>query len=893
MRPNAKHSLDMPSLSRPLLRTSLLIALISTGHAQTAPPTTSTPDAREPTQRVTSSRLSMRQFFDLEVTGSSMIAGQSKQALPVIVISAKDIERSSATSLATLLQSLPQQFNGLDTGRLAAGLAQAGPESMALRGSAAGTLVLLNGRRLPRYSRATVATERSLIDLNVVPLQAIERIELLTEGSSTRYGSDAVAGVVNIITKAEYHHADAGVHLGAPLQGQGERTEAYFSLSGGDLEADAHDWQIHAALSDAHRLRAQDRQASASGWVQVPGAAPGVYFSNPAAVPYSWPATTVDSGGQATFVAPVNGQCAPGWLAVSTAGQATCRYNPAHDLDVYPALQKAQALGAMRWAINAKTTAFAELAVGQKRSVGAAVSPLIGAWAQPLSGGRTALVAPLPLGPGGYQFDDQFYRLSAGLKGQTAQWHYQLSAATGTNKAQGGEYGLGNKLATATAFADLGLSEAELGSAVVSPQTLALLRTGVRDSAIPLDQGQSTLHSLEAVASRVLRSTDDGDITLGVGASWLRETLWTAVYDGMAAPYTRDPSQPDLFTHRQVAAAHGELELPLSPFVTTGIHIRHDQYSDVGSVTTSKLTWRYQPERAWLWRASYGTGFRAPSMEQTSGTQPTLFAVGSDGITRFFGLANPDLKPERFGHLSLGVRYEPSANWSVGADYWRLHIRNGIQQLSKMDIDADPTLTARYVSANTEGGYDYTIQPLNLRERTQAGLDYDIQWRRPVAWGRLRTALKGTLYTQALVSSDARGEVSELGRTSGSAQYTPRHKLSLQLSLERPRWQTWVTLNYLSGNTEPYGIWDSNTDVLPGPFTALGTRTVAGYATLDAGWRYQPDTHHTWSVQVLNLADQAPPFRASAQSQFISGINTSYGDYRGRTLRVGYNYRFR
>jgi iron complex outermembrane receptor protein len=132
----------------------------------------------------------------VEVTGSSIKRIAAEGALPVITINREEIDRSGATSTQELIQNLPSMqgfissansVNGGGGGVTTASLRDLGP---------AYTLVLLNGRRVAPYNTG------SSVNLEQLPLSAIERIEILADGASALYGSDAIAGVVNFITKS-------------------------------------------------------------------------------------------------------------------------------------------------------------------------------------------------------------------------------------------------------------------------------------------------------------------------------------------------------------------------------------------------------------------------------------------------------------------------------------------------------------------------------------------------------------------------------------------------------------------------------------------------------------------------------------------------------------------
>jgi outer membrane cobalamin receptor len=101
-------------------------------------------------------------------------------------------------------------------------------------------LVLLNGRRLPYYGNNSIAGERAFVDLNILPLSAIERIELLTDGASTRYGSDAMAGVVNIITKSSVQGTTLSTQLTRPAGGRAPGEQFNLSWGKGKTEIDEH-----------------------------------------------------------------------------------------------------------------------------------------------------------------------------------------------------------------------------------------------------------------------------------------------------------------------------------------------------------------------------------------------------------------------------------------------------------------------------------------------------------------------------------------------------------------------------------------------------------------------------------------------------------------------------
>lgn len=495
----------MPRFSLPLVGLSALVASLS-GHAL----------AQAATDGDTAKLKRYDPFWNVEVTGSSMLSQESRQALPIVQFTRRDIERSGAQSLSDFIQSLPQQVNGLNDAGLAAGLAKAGPLSTALRGLAASTLVLLNGKRLPRYARATVGTERTSIDLDVVPIEAVDRIDLLTDGASTRYGSDAVAGVINIVTQDSPSGNVLSAHISAPLAGGGEKQRAALRLGAGDLASTGWDWQAHLGVSRQRALKAQARE-STNGLPIATGDGANRYFDMASFHNlYAWPAVVLDANGQQVSPLPSGGQCPSGWFAITQQGQSVCRYNLATDIDVYPAQSATQLYAQARGRLDANLSAFAELAWSQRQTDAASVSPAVGSWSwtQDLGGGQTAYAAPLPLGVGRYRFDHNTYRLTLGLQGWSQPWHHQTTLSTGRSRDSSAQAGLFNRLSAAPAWSDLGISGSALTASVADPTTLAALQTGLPGGYFSLDKGLSQTQQLETVASRTLIETDAGEVNL-------------------------------------------------------------------------------------------------------------------------------------------------------------------------------------------------------------------------------------------------------------------------------------------------------------------------------------------------------------------------------------------
>ena len=169
-----------------------------------------------------------QQMQRVEITGSSIKRIDAETALPVQVITREQIQKSGATNVEQLLQTISSvsSSGGLTTAS-ASGRTTGGISAVSLHGlTSIRTLVLLNGRRIAPYGIGFTGDSVS-VDVNSIPLAAIERVEVLKDGASAVYGSDAIAGVVNFILRQEFN--------GVELTGEyGDTTPGRCELQAGD-----------------------------------------------------------------------------------------------------------------------------------------------------------------------------------------------------------------------------------------------------------------------------------------------------------------------------------------------------------------------------------------------------------------------------------------------------------------------------------------------------------------------------------------------------------------------------------------------------------------------------------------------------------------------------------
>jgi iron complex outermembrane receptor protein len=177
----------------------------------------------------------------VEVTGSNIRRSEAESASSVITVNRTDIERSGKATVAELIQSLAVDNQGSVPTSFGNGFA-AGASGVSLRGlGTASTLVLLNGRRIAPYGLADDG-QKQFVDLNVIPTDAVDRIEVLKDGASAIYGSDAIAGVVNIILRRDYVGNTVRVSRGVTEEWDGHQTNAAITKGIGSLDTDRYNF---------------------------------------------------------------------------------------------------------------------------------------------------------------------------------------------------------------------------------------------------------------------------------------------------------------------------------------------------------------------------------------------------------------------------------------------------------------------------------------------------------------------------------------------------------------------------------------------------------------------------------------------------------------------------
>lgn len=879
----------------------------------------------------------------VEITGSAIKRIDGETALPVQVITREDIAKTGATTAAEIMATLTASANNLTDG-VSIGTGgfkdQMGFNSANLRGlGTSSTLVLLNGRRMANFASPG---DDSGVDLNNIPVAAIQRVEILLDGASALYGTDAIGGVMNFITRKDYQGAQLDVHVGGTQEGGAGKRTASIAAGYGDLARDRFNLMAVVDVQKTDALRTNQRQFITD--LDIPGRLPHLLSDAP------YPANIVLTSAQRTKLQTdgfkINGQAitgsrinfsAPGCtpphslnLAGGIGGVNGCTYNFMGDLELYPKSDKLGLLTRGVLQLAPEHQLFAELSYTESktdyvgtsnrirlRRANALSTALIPQLSAALPGERVEVQARLlDAGNRTSELTSTGTRVVLGATGVLAGWDYDAALNHSVNKVSDRDvhgYLLFNEVTAAARDGKINLFGPNDAAG------LALLNSLQVNDVVRSARG--TMSALDAKASRALTRLAGGDMVLAVGGEVRREHARSRGSDLLTSDNILGDDTPgesqNTDNGRSVWALFTELNAPVSKSVELQFALRHDRYQGIGGTTNPKLGVRWTPSRELLVRGSVGTGFRAPSLNDmyrptkngsTAILPDPVYCASNDGDLGVCASAwdtrnysNPKLKPERSRQFSLGLVFEASRQFSASIDYWNIAKRDLISTLGDdvilSNLGKYEHLVHRYNEDEGLSGCDYddtdnSICFIELRKENRgrqnaSGLDLNVDWKGlQTAVGTFGLRLNGTL---ALKSEQQTGYgdpfVSNLGKfvTHGVVQRW-RHRITLDWA--RGPWNLALSNQYLSGYDDQNSAIDTDTG------TVIQPNRVKAYSLWDLSGAWSASKDLTVRAGVKNLLDTAPPFSNQGYF-FISGYDPSYTDPRGRSFYLSVSYSFR
>lgn len=640
-----------------------------------------------------------------EVTGSRIKRTDVEGALPVQVIDRETIEFSGKSSVADLLRNQP--INSAGSLRPASGNTAQAFAGVSLRALGEGrTLILIDGRRAP-----IAPNVGSGQDLNSIPLGAVERIEILSDGASAVYGSDAIGGVINIITRKDFTGAEIMLGTSEPEREGGDRREghAIFGIAGSQ-------GNIMAGVSNNKRdiIFQRDRPWSRGGASTFSNNFRNADFSF-VEHPEFGAANVPGCQGEGFITANIgspNGRCFYDFT-LQAADEAEVEnqsvfvrsnYNINNDWTIYANAQVNRVRTFGRYAPVPSSPwlvgGFGAIVLGPGLPNHPATPPSQGGlnpnWEAYQDRADDTLLLTHRFaanGPRDTQTDGQVYDLDIGVQGRVG--NFDVDAGVRRIESQYNELGRNYVV-----------------SALAQPQ----FDNGNYNIYDPFGNPQDVLQSFTATINRdaryvsreayALASTDlfdmaAGPVGIAFGAEY-RDENYKDIFDDLQANGNITGSAGNsAFGSRDQWAVFGEALFPILDNLEATVAVRHDDYSDFGTATSPKVALRFQPMEELTFRASWGEGFRAPPLDILS-LQPSFSA---DGVVHpptadFFGndnlnesiqitsfvIANPDLDAEESEQFGLGVAFEPLEWLNGSVDYFNIEIENRVAGIGPQQI---------------------------------------------------------------------------------------------------------------------------------------------------------------------------------------------------------------
>jgi iron complex outermembrane receptor protein len=712
-----KTSVAVKAVLCPVVAVAVMaFGLMVQASAQTAPP------ASAPTS----------ELAEIVVTGSLLRRTSEETESPVTVFTAQEIKQTGLTSVADVVRTLSADNSGTIPTAFSGGFA-AGASGVALRGlTVNSTLVLIDGRRAAPYALADDG-QRAFVDLNTIPLDAVERIEILKDGASSIYGADAIAGVVNVILKKQYQGAEIGVDLGKGQHPGGNMERLTASFGKGDLETDRYNAYFNFEMQNDSRIAAGDRPfpfntpnlSSIGGVNGLAGFPPQGGTDTAVVAPGQFVAgsptpaflnTTLNGAYQ--LLNPAAGCHGPGSAAASApalfGGGLTdnfCLQNRALYLDDQPAQQRIGASArftvkltdSIEFYTNTTYNQNVVIVHGTSSSVQAGVPTNTNNIALPPVLTNGSLNPNDPFAASGqyaliqYSFGDiqsinylknHNFRWVTGLKGSQWGWDFDTGLVINHtwldtdqkglininglfNAINNGTYNFANPSANSNAV-----------RASIAPD---LIKTSTTD-----------LDSIDFKATHDLVQLPGGAMQVALGAE--------ARYEAQADP-ALNPNGSVLGLGiaqtagaRRVEAAYFEFGLPVVKQLNIDLSGRYDHYSDFGGAFTPKAGFKFTPIEELAIRGTYSKGFRAPAFAEngSSSAEGFIGAVPTSGFPAAFcavhsaayclpyaigveSSANPNIKPEKSDSYTFGLIAQPIKEFSVSIDYYAIKKKNVIE----------------------------------------------------------------------------------------------------------------------------------------------------------------------------------------------------------------------
>lgn len=804
----------------------------------------------------TQASASGQQVERVEVIGSRIKRIAKEGASAVKNVGKDSMKNSANTSASDSLRDSTIATYGAS--REQSGSNAAATATIGLRGLGdTRTLVLLNGHRLPKDPDAEA------VDLNLIPQSAIERIEVLKDGASALYGSDALGGVINIVTKKGYVGTEASVKLSA-VEKPGGTAYDISMLTG--LTGDKYDFMAVMGYTHTDKIFGKDRDITKAGLSSIS-------------------TTAAYQVGGVWQVAP---GCPPEYTKTNSTG-TRCYYPYNEVATTRPQIGQLNLLTDYTYRLDSGIKLYnRNLVVHKDIEWNYAPTPVqVATPAGIVIGGVPTASTQLAYRLGGAGNRDSHdtelnYSALFGAKGSiTSIWEYDISAGyaeiSRKNKGVGG-------------YIDAAAFDALVATGTFEPGV-----TDVSGVVTPVwQESKSKLLTFDAVFTGELGELENGAIGIATGLSAFNEKLEQEADTKSANGEVYGSSGSISNDSRDVQSGFAEVAFPLTKELELDAAARLDRYSDFGTTVNPKVSLKYTLNPSVMLRTSLGTGFKAPTLSQ-------LYGASSDGFIEFIdrkmcatdasycsksqyhvtGGGNKDLKEEKAFAASIGTVIQATSNISFSLDAWYTKVNNivgiNFEDMTQAELaGVNPSDYGVTVTRLPSGEIDVVNAPnLNLSNEEIIGVDFNME-----------VGLVNDFYGHQLVLEDDFSYI-----VSDKLQGFPGVE-ARDVSGEWgfPKWRNSTSLS-MRNDVATYSVTMRN---IPGQ--KLQDRFVdakiSDLTEYDLSAAYKITAKSNVSAGIKNILNSDQPADSFGGTGGVAAVNTDLYDYNGRKFFVGYTQKF-
>lgn len=914
---------------------------------------------------------SEKQIERIDITGSSIKRTDMEGSLPVDLITAEDIAKSGVTSVPDLIANLPS-MQGFTSAGESVGGGGAGIQTASLRNLGAEyTLVLLNGHRMPS------ADSGGTINLNNIPLAAIKRVEILKDGASALYGSDAIGGVVNFILKDNVQETTISARFDKPQDTSSSNIS--FTTGFGDLSSDGYNFLFTFSRDEQDNLKSVDRDFARTGFIEFEHAGNRYYsaYGSSNAIPGNAYVTyntrdeqgdlVVDEEGNNVTASysfnpyrELNGNCHETSAPIGN----TCMFDFTSTLEIQPESERNSLFLSGIVEVNDSMELYSTVSYTDFSMIARIAPYPTGNFVLPNDSAVVSenVVPYLPEGvsaedlvsvkarwrtlPGGNRTYDnkiESKHIVFGARGEMNEWSYDVAYTHGTSERE-------EDRLTGFPMTDPFMALVTSGEVNVfaDPNDLSDEQNQkVKDTMFSglWETVETSLNVIEAKASRELFELDSGPVYLGVGFDYRQQE-----YALINAPGQND--QLVLFESvgtefdldRDTYGAFAEIIVPITSELEVTGSIRYDNVGGVSDSklegdqsvsgdekdTTYKISAAYRPSDEWLFRASYGTGFKAPTMRQI-GAPRLEFGVTANaydckallGATNHplepycfdetlqydvYREGNAELSPEESTQYSFGFVWSGDSGTSMGIDYWNIEMKNQVRRLEENQIWSDSaTYADKFVLKEELSTGDQIIAIVrsaqNVGESNTSGIDWHFDVTTEFAFGSLRTSVNGTYMIEDESLRVGTTDVwdSSLGKVGTNEAVTFRNIINVANTFTHGDFSHNLNIKARSGYTDaslsaytifPIDPITNEPDLTQTVDGSLIQKHVPVYMLIDYRLSYLYNDNSNIVFGIKNLMDKDAPRSFNGAAGHQVGYDPRYADAYGRTFYLQVNYNF-